>query len=159
MAEELPEINRITSAGSTPDLRAVKRVSGNSANDIDIFVTRLSAEIPVFHKQHALAMDALGRVAMISDVDLDANPKNFESMLKSLKECRGANLECSNNMSELRGALSDLPRMTTAFARARRRAVAVMDDLLVQMGVAANQTQDIEELLERMIDPPDSGSQ
>ena len=43
-----------------------------------------------------------------------------------------------------------MPRMTTAFNRARRRAIAILEDLLVQLRTASNQIQDVEILLVRM---------
>ena len=42
--------------------------------------------------------------------------------------------------------------MTTLFNRARRRVVAIMDDLLVQFRSADRQTEDVEELLKRMLE-------
>lgn len=63
------EINLVRSRGSSPDLKAVKRIYSNAANDLDVYVHRMSVEIPEFRKQHSLGMDAFGRIAIISSRD------------------------------------------------------------------------------------------
>lgn len=119
----------------------------------------MSVEIPEFHKQHSLAMDTFGKMAMISNTDLEEDPKESRTAQIQIGEYRDAISTLSSGLSAFRGTIAGLPRMTTAFNRARRRAVAVLDDLLTQLRMAANQSQDVEQLLERMTDTASKGAQ
>jgi hypothetical protein len=145
------EVNRLTAGGATPDMKAAKRASNNAANDLEVFVKRMSVEIPEFYKQNALAMDTFGKVAMISETDFDDDPKDVRTVLDQIQEYRGAIESSSESLREFRGTIFALPRMTTAFNRARKRAVAIMDDLLDQLRIAANQSEDVEQLFARLL--------
>lgn len=153
------EINQLLSSGSTPDMKTAKRVSNNAANDLEIYVKRMAVEIPEFYKQHSLAMDTFGKIAMVSDTDFREDPKDIKTTLELIKDYRNALTDSSGSVSQFRGSISELPRMTTAFNRARKRALAISDDLLSQHQIAANQVEDVEELLERLINTSDSSSQ
>ncbi len=153
------EINMLMSDGSTPDKNAVKRVSSKAASDLEVYVKRLSVEILEFHKQHFLAMDTFGKIAMISGSDIEKDPEDIKAALAQIQGYRNTMSDASDSLSELRGSVAGLPRMTTAFNRARRRAMAVMDDLLVQLRTAGNQLQDVEQLLDRMSKPGDQSVQ
>jgi hypothetical protein len=152
------EFNQLTADGSEADMNDVKRVCNNTAKDIEAFVKRLSESIPEFSKQNSLAMDTFGKLAMIFNVDLDEDPANIRTTLAILQEYRSAIPKASESQSELRQTISNLPRMTTAFNRARRRAVAVLDDFIAQLQAAENQTSDVEKLLERMLDSTDQSA-
>lgn len=153
------EANKLAAGGATLDIKAAKRVSNHAANDLEVFVNRFSVEIPEFHKQHSLAMEAFGKIAIISHTDLDEDPEDAKAALVQIQEYRNALSSSSAAISELREVVAGFPRMTASFNRARRRAVAITDDLLVQFRTAANQIQDVEQLLERMIAATDSSAQ
>lgn len=153
------EINLAKSSGSAPDLKAMKRICSTAANDLDVYVNRMSVEIPEFRKQHSLAMDAFGRIAIISSTDLKEAPEDIKTVLAQLKEYLLANGESLVGLSGFREALASSPRMTTAYNRARNRAVAITDDLLVQYRIAANQVKDVVPLLERMLGDTNSSAE
>ena len=144
------EINDLIAYGSTSDMKSVKRISNNAANDIEVYVNRMSAEIPEFSKQHSVAMDTFGKIAIISNTDLEEEPKDILAVLTQIKDYRIAISSTSNSLSEWRENVAGMPRMTTAFNRARKRAIAISDDLVAQLRVAENQAQDVERLLDRI---------
>ena len=135
-------------------MKAAKRVSNNAANDLEVYVQRMSVEIPEFHKQHSAGMDAFEKIAMISATDLNEDPEDIRTALAQIQRYREAVSTSSTSLAGFREITAGLPRMTAAFNRARKRAVAVMDDLLVQLRNAESQCRDVEELLERMLEPP-----
>jgi len=145
------EMNKLTVGSATPNIKTAKRVSNNAANDLEVFGNRMSVEIPESHKQHSLAMETFGKVAMISKADFKDDPEDVRTALQQIQEYGGAIETSSGSLHEFRGTISGLPRMTTAFNRARRRAVAIMDDLLTQLRIASNQSEDVEQLLERLL--------
>lgn len=145
------EINQLTSGATTLDMKAAKRISNNAANDLEVYVQRMSVEIPEFHRQHSLAMDTLGKLVMISESDLNEDPRDIRAALAQMEEYRNEITTLSEALAEFRAAVTGLPRMTTTFNRARRRATAIVDDLLVQLRTAGNQVKDVEQLLQRMV--------
>ncbi len=144
------EIEDLTAGGTTPDIKSAKRVSKNAANDLEVFVNQLSAEIPVFKEQHLFAMETFGHIAMISDKDMNVDAEGIKKALTNTQEYRNEISTSSESLSEFRGIIAGLPRMTAAFNRARRRAAAVMEDLLVQLRAAESQSDDVVSLLKRM---------
>lgn len=149
------ELNLVVSAGSAPDMKAVKRISNKVANDLEFYVNRTSVEIPEFRKQHSLAMDAFGKYAMISSTDFKDTPEDIRTVLAQLIGYLDVSTEASRVLSGFRESIASSPRMTTAYNRARLRAVAIVDDLLAQFRIAANQVQDVVQLLKRMLGDTD----
>ncbi len=153
------EAHDLKSGGKKPDAKAAKRIANRAANDLKVFVHRLSVEIPEFHKQHSLAMETFAKVAMISDADFKPESKDTQAALGQIREYRAAMASATEGLCVFRATTSDLPRMTTAFNRERRRAVAIMDDLLAQLRVASNQSEDVEQLLDRLLNDNVGSSQ
>lgn len=132
------------------DMKAAKRVSNKAADDLEVFVKRMSVEIREFNKQSATAMDAFGNVAMLSERDLGEDPENIAAARASVRQYTIAISTSSESLSEFRETIFGLPRMTRPFNRACKRAVAIMDDLLNQLRITANQSKDVDSLLARL---------
>lgn len=137
--------------GQKNDHKSAKRVADNAANDIEVFVKRMSVEIPEFYKQNAIFTESFSNVALIAEKDLNEDEADVKAALSSMQGYRGAIGSSSGNLIEFKKVLSDLPRTTTQFNQARRRAVAIMDDLLAQLRMTASQANDIENLLKRLL--------
>ena len=145
------EAKKVSGGSGNADRKSAKRIANNAANDLDVFVKRMSVEIPEFHKQNAIFTESFSKVAMISETDFDEDNEDVETALASMQQYRGAIETSSESLLEFRQSISSLPRMTTTFNQARRRAVAIMDDLLVQLRTASSQAEDIENLLVRLL--------
>ena len=142
------EANEAAASGS--DMKAAKRVSNKAADDLEVFVKRMSVEIVQFNKQSTRAMDTFGNIAMISENDLHEKPEDIAVARTNMQTYTNAISTSADSLTEFRDTIFKLPRMTTAFNRARKRAVAVMDDLLNQLRIAASQSQDVDTLLARL---------
>lgn len=142
------EANEVAASG--PDMKAAKRVSNKAADDLEVFVKRMSVEIVEFNKQSTRAMDTFGNIAMISENDLNEKPDDIAVARANMQTYTNAVSTSADSLTEFRDTIFKLPRMTTAFNRARKRAVAVMDDLLNQLRIAASQSQDVDILLARL---------
>lgn len=149
--QRVAEINKITAGGMNADVKSAKRISNAAANDLDVFVNRMSVEIPEFYKQNSLFTESFGQLAMMAENEGNNQSEEVQTTLLRMKEFRTAIETSSESLAGMRNSISKLPSMTTAFNRARRRAVAVMDDLLTQLQIASNQVGDIEALLLRLI--------
>lgn len=133
------------------DRKSAKRVANNAANDIEVFVKRMSVEIPEFYKQNAIFTESFSSVALIAEKERNEDEEDVEAALNGMQAYRNAIDSSSGNLIEFRKVLSELPRATTQFNQARRRAVAIMDDLLTQLRMASSQAKDIEDLLRRLL--------
>ena len=132
------------------DLKIVKKLSNKAASDLEIFVKRTSVEIVEFNKQSKIAMDSFGRLAMMAETDSNDSPEEIAGARQGMVEYIEAIQISVNSLSNMRSIIDSLPRMTSSFNRARKRAVAVIDDLLFQFNIAINQSQDVEGLLARL---------
>jgi len=132
------------------DRKAARRIASNAANDLETFVKRMSVEIPEYYKQNAIFADSFSKVSMLAEDYIGERINDVETARNSIKKYRIAIQGSSETLVQFRHTISNLPRMTTVFNQARRRAAAIMDDLLNQMRIAANQAEDIEKLLTRL---------
>lgn len=149
--KRIEEADELTASDNTPNVRAAKRILNNAAKDLNIFVQRLTVEIPAFYEQNSLAMETYGKIAMISGDDFPVDLEGMRTVLTQIQGYRGAIDESSNQLRTFRESISGLPRMTMDFNRARKRAVAIMDDLLAQLRIASNQSEDVEQLFDRLL--------
>lgn len=137
-----------------PDMTVAKRLSNNAANDLEFFVNRMSIEIVEFNKQSSLAMETFGNVAMIAAEDLNENPNDIAVTRTNMQNYTKTISNTAEILGEFRETISKMPRMTTPFNRAKKRAVAVMDDLLIELRIAASQSLDVDTLLARIENHP-----
>jgi archaellum component FlaC len=142
------EVNQVAASGA--DVKAAKRLSNKAADDLEVFVRRMSVEIVEFNKQSARAMDMFGNIAMIAERDLNEAPDDIAGARATMKTYTSALSSAGDSLSGFRDMIFRLPRTTTALNRARKRTVAVMDDLLNQLRIAASQSLDVETLLARL---------
>ena len=132
------------------DMKAAKKISNKAADDLETFVKRMAVEIREFNRQSSFAMETFGNIAMIAERDLNEDPEDIATARTNMQQYTIAITTSAESLSQFRNTIFNLPRMTTAFNRGRKRAVAVMDDLLNQLRIAASQSQDVESLLARL---------
>jgi hypothetical protein len=145
------EFDQIRSAGSIPDQSALKQAANRTADDLEDYVQELSCNIPEINAQYALAMDCLGKAATISNADFKQGPENIRKIIATLETARKEITVAKVMQAEFRDTLFHLPRMTSNFNRARRRAVAILDDFISQFQTLENQTYDLEQLLGKLV--------
>ena len=131
------------------DMAQRKRIVNNSANDLEHFVNRLAVEIPELYVQQSTGMDALGSIVTASGKDLAESREVVTELRSNLKGYIDGLRNASSGVEEFRSVVSGMPRLTKTFVRARRRTIAVLDDLATQLGRAVRQIEDVEQLLPR----------
>jgi hypothetical protein len=140
-----------------PDMTVAKRLSNNAANDLEFFVNRMSIEIVEFNKQSSLAMETFGNVAMIAAEDLNEDPTDIAVTRTNMQNYTKTISNTAEILGDFRETIFKMPRMTTSFNRAKKRAVAVMDDLLIELRIAESQSLDVDALLARIETHPGIG--
>ena len=153
MNEHVENVRQLSGNGErTLPPKVAKQVSNATASDLEYFVSQMSADIPEFHKQNSLFMESFGRVAMLSRYDSNLKDEDVRPTYEQLLSYRSIIVKTRSQLSEFRQTLSNLPRMTGDFNRARRRAGAVMDDMIVQLDIGLNQADTVVELLGQLLD-------
>jgi Domain of unknown function (DUF4062) len=145
------EMDMLSGEGIRPDRKKIKKASNNVAADIELFVNKISIEIPKFHEQNSTAMDTYRKIAIIAAADFEESSDDIQQGLDQIQEYREAIISSQDGLSEMRESAVGLPNMTTAFNRARKRAVAVIGDLLEMLRLATKQAEGVEKLLSDMI--------
>lgn len=138
------------------DFRKIKRIQNDAALDLEQFVKRLSLEIPDFQQQSSIAMDAFGKVAMLTDFDIEGGGEGTDAARSGINSLLVSMDSAFSSVTGFRESMNDLPNMTTEFNRAKRRSVAIVDDLLAQYRITISQTKDVQQLMSRIVNP-DSG--
>ncbi|QUY41974.1 hypothetical protein [Acaryochloris marina] len=149
----------VEASNNKTDRKSVERVVNNAANDLEVFVKRMSVEIPEFYKQNTTFAESFSKIALISEKDFDENVGNVETILNTMQIYRTAMDNSSKNLVSFRQQILNLPRRISTLNQARRRAAAIMDDLVDQLRVASSQAGDIEKLLERLLKPSGNDAQ
>jgi hypothetical protein len=145
------EMRAAALAGQAAIADARKRIPNRIADDVEDFVSELLVAVPEFHKQHALAMELFGKLAVIANSELEEPTENFVMVLGTLKRLTEVISTSVRQIQGLKDSMASTPRMTTAYNRARKRAVALLADLISQMEVAVSSTREVESLLEGII--------
>jgi hypothetical protein len=141
------EMNKLTNAGTEITRDDAKRVANDSADDIENFVKSLFILLPEFKSKQQLALELMGKVIVISNTDFNVSQEEKDRALASTQGFHGTMIYAAGELAKFRQTIAMLPRMTTAFNRARRRAVALLDDLYEQMQIAVNTAAEIESQL------------
>lgn len=131
--------------------RRLKKLVGFAAADMNAFADQVNAEIPLFSKSYTSAMDTFGRAAVLL-ADFEPIPnQQIADAHEQVGELR-LNIERSHAaLSQMRGEVSSIPRLSTDMNRARRAATSALDRLDLEFSNALNVTSEIEKLLQRML--------
>jgi hypothetical protein len=149
-------MNALRADGRSADVRALKRVINLAAEDLNQFVARLHIELPVFDQQFDVVMRSFGRsLALLPElVVYEGRAEATGEMvpvLEMMRRLRTRIDESEAQMRELRGTVVALPRMTTAFNRAKKQAVSALEDLAESLSAAARLTSESERQIEALL--------
>lgn len=128
-----------------------KALINRAADDMDQFVTRGGAELPIFRQALQEGIEALGKAAVLA-VDLDRND------LSKVREGRDAVVRLEGSIAgaegptvEFRDTIDGLPRMTTRINRAKKDVVRVLDDLLDGLRDGRRDASEAAKLIDAML--------
>jgi len=136
---------------------AFKRSINRSAEDMSYFVSRMKPANQLIAEHLSNGLDAYGRVASLL-LDFGRNEQTLAQLRQmresanKLKESIVYNLK---SIGELRNAIANIPRATTQLNRAKRESLHVLDSYTATTGPAINLITEIEQSLDRFLNPPD----
>jgi len=122
------------------DPSRLKRAIDRVAADVETFAERIDADVPIFASVYERMVRSVARAAVIQ-LDLE-NAEDPVAVAAAAAETLAKNLRGAKQGAEsMRGAAAAWPRMTTAMNRARRRAVAALDQLISEYQRAVDVTE------------------
>jgi hypothetical protein len=149
----------LAQSGNPADLRAVKRVTNLAAQDLEHYAKQLRLEIPLFSQHYQSAIEAFGAaIGIAPEIDSSAEARQrIKEAMQTMIFLKTRLGESRHSMHGFREVTASLPRMTTAFNRARRMTVDVLDAFLGTMDAAIAQTAEAEDAVRRLLDIQDLG--
>ena len=132
IAKHSDEINASVATPKRPQITRGKARSliDRVALDMNIFVTRLRVEIPLFDQQLHAGVSAAAQIALItSESSSNDNPQTRETVEQLTK--LGASIDdAMEGMASFRDSVLRVPRMTSNLNRAKRETASVLQDIL-----------------------------
>jgi len=112
------------------DLQAVKKIATLSAQDMELYVSRMDAEIPMFADTYQKALDSVTAAANLSVSDFTPNVSELRN-LREVVSTHAASLESYRDSTvNLKGTIIGLPRLHSVFNKAKRKTIRMLDTLI-----------------------------
>jgi len=125
------QVKAATRAAGGIDVKAAKRAADLLAEDMNEFVVRIEAELPLYSEASKAGMESWAQAAnLLGDFGPDTKTEleqalvAVRSMLDSLQKMQQGNA----NFIKI---IASLPRVTSAFNKARRHTITVLEYLLI----------------------------
>jgi hypothetical protein len=132
MEARTKETLEFTSGKEATNRKAAKRLIAKAASDMDQFVARMEAELPLFSHHLNSGMNMLTQAATIS-IELNINDADIEqinSNIFAIQTFIEAILNVKENLNTFQGSVTALPPMTSVLNRSKRKMVTVIQQLI-----------------------------
>jgi hypothetical protein len=117
-----------------PSPTKARRLVNDVAEDLEIYARTLEVELPIFRESWSIVIDRLPRLFTIwSELDPSVSSEAATRGREQLFELRGTMGTTIDTLTEFRGTIARVPRLTSQYKKAARRAIAAMDDLLTEL--------------------------
>lgn len=131
MTTRAEETSEFSSGADAKNRKAAKRLIANAASDMDQYVHRMEAELPLFSEHLNAGMTALTKAAAISiefSVDDEAREQAKEN-IEGVREFRDTMETVEGQITGFKESVAGIPRMTTVLNRAKRSMIDVIGRL------------------------------
>lgn len=151
IVERTEEIKKIEQDGSTKVARAsLRRAIGKAASDMDKYVSRMEAELPLFNKHFKAGMSAFtDAVPILMSLSTQSESgEDRERLQLTVKELRESMSSSADSLEIFRDAVALLPSMTTRMNRSRRQTTRVLQEWIGEIRGAQVELADVERLIQ-----------
>jgi hypothetical protein len=160
MVERTRETNAFRDGPDATNRKAATRVINRAANDMEQYVFRMDAELPLFSKHLNDGMSAMVKAAAIV-VDINLQGEDLEQLLGNVHAIRSFRDSISttiDSMSSFRDSVAALPRLTTILNRAKRGVTNVLQRLINEFESAHRMAKEAEATFETMYEIQDTAN-
>jgi hypothetical protein len=133
------------------DVKAAKRATNLLAEDMDAFVVRMEIEIPLYSEASKTAIESWAYAANLLS---DFNPTAKDEIARALiiiKIMLTGLIKLQQMIISFIETLASLPRVTSAFTKARRNTIAVLEKLGNEVNASINLVSEVEKLLSDLL--------
>jgi hypothetical protein len=154
VGERAEAMKQLQASDSKVSPSQIKRLVNLAAQDLENYATQLDLDIPRFAEAYPSALDALGRAAAISVEFSTGDLHPVQKTAEAAKNLGASLQEALESMRGFSGKVQATPRLSTAYNRAKRHALAALGQLVSEMTAASQLTQEVEAMLRRLSQPP-----
>ena len=145
MTQRVEQMNR------TSDTNLKRRYVDAAGEDLLNYANRTEAELAIFVSSYQSGIDAYMRGSRMLPLLGSAGVDTMRQSLGSLQSMKTSMVGAVGSMKQLRGSLDALAPLTTPLAKAKRRALGVIDNLLGEWDNAARLSEELIALLSELI--------
>lgn len=124
------ELDAVPRKHGNVDIKMVRRIGDNAAADMETFTERIETEMPIMRTSFETALDSIEKaVGLLFEFELEDSGELSDLLvvIDGLDETLGS---VHVQIDGFRTIVSRTPRLTKSMAKARRRTVAALDQLL-----------------------------
>jgi hypothetical protein len=146
MQARTTETKEFTSGSDATNRKAAKRLISKAAADMDQYVHRMEAELPLFSQHLNSGMTALINAAAMG-IEFKIEGDDLEQVrdnLDAVREFRQTLSTVEGQIGEFQEAVRSLPRMTTTLNRAKRAVASVLQQLIDEFRATRSMAQEAE---------------
>ncbi|MEC4684472.1 MAG: hypothetical protein VST71_01900 [Nitrospirota bacterium] len=154
MQTRTAEIEEFTSGPDCTNRKVAKRLIARAAADMDQYVQRMEAELPLFSQHLNAGMNALVQAAAmaiefkVEDDDLGQAKENLDAV----REFSDTLTSVEGRITEFQDTIASLPRMTTTLNRSKRSMVNVLQLLINEFHNGQSMAREAEASFASIID-------
>lgn len=126
------EMNEFSEGPDAGNRKAFKRIITKSAADMDQYVYRMEAEIPLFSNHLNNGMNAIARAAALS-IEIRSGEEDLEQLKETIEGIQGTRdtfRTVEGQISDFQQAVTALPKMTSKLNQSKRAVVKVLQRLI-----------------------------
>jgi prefoldin subunit 5 len=150
LQDNTPEFQQAAAQG---DMKRAKRTANSIASSMEEYADRIEGELPIFSRSYSVGMDSIARAASLLTTDFQGdNKEHIQTVYSQIQTLAAATTEARSSTREFRDTVATLPRLTTAFNKAKKRNIKVIDELVEEITGAINLTSETEKELKRILE-------
>lgn len=143
------DLNQLTASGNV-DVKDVKRISNRVADALNSFAALMEADVPVIGASFSIGMEAYSRALSLEEFRPE-NKEDLENMLSGIQTLQGVFTQSRVQMSGFRDSIANTPRSTTAYNRAKKRALLILKQFEEELMGGLNLSSEVEKTLEQIL--------
>jgi len=151
MVQRTSEINALSTKSGSSHMKAVKRIAGVAASDLDDYVARTEIDVPIFAEALSVTMGSFGRAASLSMEFQRDDTKDLEEVRGTMGSLKESLITSKSSIQSLRDALSEMPKITSAYNKSKRKGLFTLDALLSVFEAGVSHVSDLEITLDEII--------
>jgi hypothetical protein len=135
MRERTTETEKFIAGPDAANHKAAKRLIAKAASDMDQYVHRMDAELPMFNQHLNAGMNALIQASqMVVEFTIENKDlKQVKDNIENVRELHETLIAVEGQIKYFQGAVANLPKMTTALNRAKRAVVNMLQRLIEEL--------------------------